>query len=79
VRVQFGDDNPSTLKLKAHIINPALKISKSSNNNSDLFEILNDSNIDVPFRFNNNLYFNAKTPKGKLKQGLNQVEIEWRK
>lgn len=75
VRVQFGDDNPITFKLRAHIINPALKFSRTSNLNYDVFDILNDSSIEIPFRFNSNLYFSSKVPKGKLKTGMNQIEI----
>ena len=75
VRVQFGDNNPIAFKLKAHIINPALKFSRTANMNCDVFDILNDSNIEIPFRFNSNLYFSSKVAKGKLKTGMNQIEI----
>jgi hypothetical protein len=73
LRVQFGDDNPTSIKLKAHVINPALKISKISSGNIDVFEVLNDSGIEVPYKFSQNLYYSSKTAKGKLKPGVNRL------
>jgi len=79
IRVQFGEDNPIIFKLKVHVVNVALKISRTTGKMSDNIQIINDSGLEIPYKFNNNLYYNVKTQKGKLKSGINNLEIEWRK
>jgi hypothetical protein len=77
--VQFGEDNPLIFKLKVHVVNPALKISKTVGKASDSIQIVNDSGMEVPYKFNSNLYYNIKNQKGRLKLGINSLEVEWRK
>ena len=75
LKVQFGVDNANYCKLRAHVVNPALKISRTSSKNSETIEVTNDTNLEIPFKIINNLYFNASITKGKLKCGVNSLQI----
>lgn len=79
VRVQFGEDNPTLLKLRVHVVNPAVKITRSSAGNSEVFELINDSGLDIPYKFSSSLYFAAAASKGRLLPGSNQIHVNWRK
>lgn len=76
--MQFGEDNPTILKLKVHVINVALKITRMPNKITDSLIIVNDSGLDIPYKFNTHLYYSVKNQKGILKSGINNLLIEWK-
>lgn len=78
LKIQFGSDHSYNCRIKNRIINPALRISKSSSPYSEHFSIMNDSGCQVPFKIANHLYYSPKPEKGVLQIGLNSVEAAWK-
>lgn len=78
LKIQFGSDHYYNCRIKNRIINPALRISKTSSTYSETFAIINDSGSEVPFKIPNHLYYQPKPEKGLLRIGLNSIEIAWK-
>ena len=43
LKIQFGNNNPVEFMIKNKVVNPALRISKTSSEGSELYELLNDT------------------------------------